>query len=129
MGAGDEVTRGKNGGNSCRWKGWWKRGDVKAKTSPWPMSFWVHATAGGERCRQLIEEAMSSEAKKDECKVALSGEEHDFWMGTDAGMLGVYNFQGMVLGGDGSNEAGRMGAGFCCLHRSDIAGCTRVGRE
>ena len=22
-----------------------------------------------------------------------------------------------------------MGAGFCCLHRSDIAGCIRVGRE
>ena len=35
----------------------------------------------------------------------------------------------MVLGVDGSNEAGRMGAGFCCLHRSDIAGCMRVGKE
>ena len=44
-------------------------------------------------------------------------------------MLGVYNFQGVVLGGDGSNDAGRMGAGFCCLHRSDMAGCIRVGRE
>ena len=47
-------------------------------------------------------------------------------MGTEAGMLGVYNFQGVVLGGDGSNDAGRMGAGFCCLHRSDIAGCLRA---
>ena len=36
--AGDERARDKNGGNSCRWKGWWKRGDVKAKPSPWPMS-------------------------------------------------------------------------------------------
>jgi len=61
--------------------------------------------------------------------VALKGLEHDFWMGTEAGMLGVYNFQGVVLGGDGSNDAGRMGAGLCCLHRSDIAGCIRVGRE
>ena len=26
-------------------------------------------------------------------------------MGTEACMLGVYNFQGVVLGGDGSNEA------------------------
>ena len=53
--------------------------DIDVKTeSPWPMLCWVHATAGDERCRQLIEEAMSSEAKKDECKVALSGEEHDF---------------------------------------------------
>ena len=81
------------------------------------MSCWVHATARDERCRKLIVEAMSSEAKKDECKLALSGEEHDFWMGTEAGMLGVYNFQGMVLGGDGTNEAvltevnGCIGAG------------------
>ena len=72
---------------------------------------------------------MYSEAKKDEFRVALKGLEHDFWMGTEAGMLGVYNFQGVVLGGDGSNDAGRMGAGFCCLHRSDMAGCIRVGRE
>ena len=88
-GAGKGTTQGENGGNACRWKGWWKRGDIKAKTSPWPMACWVHATAGDERSRQLIEDAMSSEAKKDECKVALDGEERDFWIGTEAGMLGV----------------------------------------
>ena len=44
-------------------------------------------------------------------------------------MLGMYNFQGTVLRGDGSDEAGRMGAGFCSQHRSDITGCLRVGRE
>ena len=49
---------------------------------------------------------MYSEAKKDECRVALNGGEHDFWMGTEAGMFGVYNFQGVVLGGDVSSEAG-----------------------
>ena len=47
-----------------------------------------------------------SDAKKDECQLALSDEERDFWMGTEAGMLGGYNFQGMALGGDGSDEAG-----------------------
>ena len=94
------------------------------------MSCWVHtATARDDRCRRQLEEAVSSDAKKDECQVALSGEERDFWMGTEAGMLGAYNFQSMVLGGDGSDEAGRMGAGFCELYRSDIKGCMRVGRE
>ena len=34
-----------------------------------------------------------------------------------------------MLGGDGSDDAGRMGAGFCCLQRGEIAGCIRVGRE
>ena len=89
----------------------------------------VVSMADDERCRRLIEEAMSSEAKKGESEGALSGEEHDFWMDTEAGMLGVYNFQGTVLGGDGSDEAGRMGAGFCSLHQSEITGCMRVGRE
>ena len=49
-------------------------------------------------------------------------------MGTEAGTSVGYNFQGMVLGGDGSDEAGRNGAGFCGLTRSDIKGCMCVGR-
>src|SRR6056300_1738056 len=52
--AGDERTRDKNGGNSCRWKGWWKRGDVKAKPSTWPMSCWVHTRAGRDGHKQEI---------------------------------------------------------------------------
>ena len=72
----------------------------QTNASPRPMSCWVHATADDERCTWLIEEDISSEAKKKECKVALSGEEREFWMGTEAGMLGVYNFQGMILGGE-----------------------------
>ena len=93
------------------------------------MSCWVNEAARDDRCRRQLEEAISSDVKKDECKVALSGGERDFWMGTEASMFGGYNFQGMVLGADGSDEAGRMGAGFCSLHRNDIKTCMRVGRE
>ena len=56
----------------------------QTNASPRPMSCWVHAAARDDRCRRQIEEAISSEAKEDECKVALSGEERDFWMGTEA---------------------------------------------
>ena len=52
------------------------------------MSCWVHVRAGREGRKQIIEDAMCSEAKKDECRVALKGLEHDFWMGTEAGMWG-----------------------------------------
>ena len=52
------------------------------------MSCWVHAAARDDRCRRQLEDAISSDAKKDECKVALSGEERDIWIGTEAGMLG-----------------------------------------
>ena len=50
-------------------------------------------------------------------------------MGTEAGMLGEYNFQGMVIGGDGADDEGKMGAGFCCLQKGNVKGCIRVGRE
>ena len=76
--------------------------------------------------------------RKNECKVTLSGEERrgaarsgeerEFWMGTEAGMLEGYSFQGMVLGGDETDEAGRMGAGFCGLHPNDIKGCRQGAR-
>ena len=50
-------------------------------------------------------------------------------MGTEAGMLGGYNFQGMVIGGDGADDEGKMGGGFCCLQKGNVKGCIRVGRE
>ena len=50
-------------------------------------------------------------------------------MGTEAGMLGGYNFQGIVLGGDGTDDEGKMGAEFCCLQKGNVKGCIRVGRE
>ena len=43
-------------------------------------------------------------------------------------MLGGYNFLGMVLGGDGADDKGKM-AGFCCLQKGNVKGCIRVGRE
>ena len=50
-------------------------------------------------------------------------------MGTEAGMLAEYDFQGMVLGEDSADDAGKMGAGFCCLQKGNVKGCIRVGRE
>ena len=71
-------------------------------------------------------EAITGNHEKDECKVALGGAG---LLGTEAGILGGYNFQGMVLGGDGAHEQGKMGAWFCCLQKGNVKGCIRVGRE
>ena len=47
--------------------------------------------------------------------------------GTEAGLLGIYNFPGAVYATDGSNDRGVMGAGFFMLneHRG---GCCQLGR-
>ena len=47
----------------------------------------------------------------------LAGREHDYWMGTEVGMLGGYGFQGQVTAGDGSDKQGKMGAGYNNLRR------------
>ena len=47
----------------------------------------------------------------------LKAREHDYWMGTEIGMLGGYGFQGQVTAGDGSDKQGKMGAGYKNLRR------------
>jgi len=49
---------------------------------------------------------------KDECQAQLIGRERDDWMGTEIGMLGGYGFQGQVTAGDGSDQKGKLGAGY-----------------
>ena len=55
----------------------------------------------------------------------------DFWMGSEAGMLGCYwsRFRGVVFAGDGSNHRDRMGAGAFCLGDPEMKQCVGVGRE
>jgi hypothetical protein len=54
---------------------------------------------------------------KDECILDLIGPEKDYWNGTEAGRLKIYNFPGTCAGGDWSNheKTKSMGAGFCTL--------------
>ena len=52
-----------------------------------------------------------------QCQVRLKGREHDYWMGTEIGMLGGYGFQGQVTAGDGADKQGKMGAGYNNLRR------------
>jgi len=47
--------------------------------------------------------------------------------GTEAGLLGIYNFPGSVYATDGSNDRGVMGAGFFKLDEYR-GGCCQLGR-
>ena len=50
----------------------------------------------------------------------IERERSDYWMGTEVGMFGGYGFQGQVTAGDGSDEQGKMGAGYNNLRPSEI---------
>jgi ribonuclease HI len=78
-----------------------------------------------------METAWEAENDKDECIVNLEGPQRNYWLGSEAGMLGCYWFSGVVFAGDGSpaDHKGRMGAGAYCLGDLDVQQCVGVGRE
>ena len=76
-----------------------------------------------------IEQAWKCDNRSDEYKLTLQGPERFFWLGSEAGLLGVFDFPGILAGGDGSEDAGKMGAGVWCWHERAQHWGIRVGRE
>jgi len=64
-----------------------------------------------------FKKATGVSGRKDKSQVQLQGREHNYWMGTEIGMLGCYGFQGHVTAaaGDSSDQKGKMGAGYSNL--------------
>ena len=58
--------------------------------------------------KAALKKAARVSGGKDEWQVQLKGREHDYWIGTEIGMLGGYGFQGQVTAGDGSDKQGKM---------------------
>jgi len=67
--------------------------------------------------KAALKKAAGLSGGKDECQVRLKGRERDYWMGTEIGMLGGYEFQGRVTAGDGPDKQGKMGSGYNNLRR------------
>ena len=81
-------------------------------------SCWVHQDCHvANEQKAALKKAAGVSGGKDECQVRLKGREHDYWMGTEIGMLGGYGFQGQVTAGDGSDKQGAMGAGYNYMRR------------
>ena len=80
-----------------------------------------------EATRIVLQEALEEENRKDTPSFGNEGLEKIHRSGTEAGLLGIYNFPGLVYATDGSNDRGVMGAGYFLLneHRG---GCCQLGR-
>jgi len=56
-------------------------------------SCWVHQDChAADEQKIALKKAAGVSGGKDECQVRLKGREHDYWMGTEVGMLGGYGF-------------------------------------
>ena len=125
--ANDDGTRGR----ACRQRGWWKTGNVAASACSVGMTAWVHrdCTMVDQATIESLQQAWECTEEKDECLVEPVGLERDYWLGSEAGRVGSYEFQGAVFGIDGSNHKGCMGSGCCRLKLPGADQQIRVGRE
>ena len=73
------------------------------------MSYWTHECAEVRDKAGRVSSTWAHENGKDECVVQLEGNKQLFWLGSEIGMWGGYDFHGVTFGGDGVNELGIMG--------------------
>jgi len=91
---------------------------------------WIHQDFHvADEQKAALKKAAGVSGGKDECQVRLKGSEHDYWMGTEIGMLGGYGFQDQVTAGDGSDKQGKMGAGYDNVRRQKKKQQCKVGHE
>ena len=107
-------------GRAFRERGWWSRGAIAATLNEYGLECWVHeevteSSLEPDRVR-MVEASWKCSLEKDECQVRMDRREAQYWLGTEAGKIGAYGFQGQVSAADGADGAGCMGAGFCTLN-------------
>jgi len=117
--AAEKMNKKGGKGQSVRWKAWWRQSNIKCTVSEEKPSCWVHQDCHvADEQKAASKKAAGESGGKDECQVRLKGREHDYWMGTKIGMLTRgYWFQSQVPAGDGSDNKGKMGAGYNNLRR------------
>jgi len=82
-------------GQSVRWEAWWRQSNIKCAVSEEYASCGVHQDCHVEDEEYAtLKKAAGVSGGKDEFQVRLKGKERDYWMGTEIGMLGGYEFQG-----------------------------------
>ena len=115
-------------GKSSRHKGWWREGKDELATHSMTTEVWI-STRGkmSEITRTTIQEALEADNLKDTPFFETEDLEVIHRFGTEAGLLGIYNFPGAVYATDGSNDKGVVWAGFYRLDENR-GGCCQLGR-
>jgi len=97
-------------GECSRHKGWWCEGK---NTHSITTEVWINARGQiPEATRMAIQEALEEENTKYTPSFGTEDLEVIHRSGSEAGLLGIYNFPGAVYATDGSNDRGIMGVGY-----------------
>jgi len=115
-------------GKCSRHKGWWREGKDELASHSTTTEVWISIRSRiPETTRITLQESLEEDNRKHTPAFGDEDPEIIHRSGTEAGLLGIYNFPGAVYATDGSNDRGVMGAGFFLLneHRG---GCCQLGR-
>jgi len=115
-------------GKCSRHKGWWREGKDELAAHSMTTEVWISTRRKiPETTRTAIQEALEADNTKETPSFGLEDLEDIHRAGTEAGLLGIYNFPGAVYSIDGSNDKGVMGANFYRLDENR-GGCCQLGR-
>jgi len=89
-------------GKCSRHKGWWREGKNELATHSMTTEVWI-STKGkiSEATRTAIQQALEEDSTKDTPSFGSEDLERIHRSGTEAGLLGIYNFPGAVYATDG----------------------------
>ena len=107
------TKREERKGRAMRERGWWRRGSVQLCENNCTMACRVpqHQLMGTYDEYGVVQ-AWFCRRPKEDLNIQLKGTEGDYWLGTEAGSIGAYGFQGAIFATDGSVTHGKMGAGY-----------------
>ena len=75
-----------------------------------------------------LKSLLTSKGGKDQPAKNSVGHEDEYWAGTEAGLLNIPKFKGIIYATDGSLSSDCMGAGFY-RHDTGTGGCCSVGNS
>jgi len=90
-------------GKCSRHKWWWREAKDELATHSMTTEVWINTRGqSSEPTRMAIQEALEGESTKDTPSFGTEDLEEIHRSGTEAGLLGIYNFPGAVYATDGS---------------------------
>ena len=98
-------------GKAYRQKGWWTSGNDKLVAYGKDLVVWINGedTVQAEMVDRL-ESLLTSKSGKDQTAQNSVGHEDRYWAGTEAGLLKIPEFKGIIYATDGSLSSEGMGA-------------------
>jgi len=107
-------------GKAYRQKGWWTSGNDKLVAYYKDLVVWINGkdTFQAEMVDRL-ESHLTSKSGKDQPAQNSVGHEDRYWAGTEAGLLNIPEFKGIIYATDGSLSSEGMGAPG---HGKNVAG-------